>query len=167
MNPQPAIAGVADDGVQLRSAGPGDLPAVQDFFAALSPRTRRLRFLAPLPALPAMLARALQRADPQHRFVVAEAGGAVVGLGQYAVEAPSERCEVALVVDDRLQGRGLGRRLLERLLADAGGAGLREAVLDTLAGNAAMRRLAQRCGFRLEFHPDDPELVRGRRALMA
>ena len=165
MSEQPTMDGTGAADVRLRTAGPDDLPAVRDFVAALSPQTRRLRFLAPLPALPAMLAWALERADPQHRFVVAEAGGAVVGLGQYAVETPGGRCELALVVDDRLQGRGLGRRLLEWLLADAHGAGLREAVLDTLSVNTAMRRLAQRCGFRLEGRPEEPELVRGRRAL--
>lgn len=154
-------------GTRLRAATPADVDALQHFVAALSTRTRVQRFFAPLPGLPLALVQALQRNDPAHRFVVAERDGAIVGLGQYAVEAPHERCEVALVVDDRLHGLGLGRRLLESLLADAGRAGLRQAVLETLAGNVAMRRLAQRCGFRLERHPEDPDLVRGWRPLPA
>ena len=153
--------------MQLRAATPADVEALQHFVAALSTRTRVQRFFAPLPGLPLALSQALQRNDPAHRFVVAERDGVIVGLGQYAVEAPQERCEVALVVDDRLQGLGLGRRLLEWLLADAGRAGLRQAVLETMAGNTAMRRLAQRCGFRLEHHPEDADLVRGWRPLPA
>jgi acetyltransferase len=154
-------------GVRLRAALPSDIDAVQRFVAALSLRSRVQRFFAPLRELPAGLASALQRNDPSHRFVVAERDGEIVGLGQYAVDAGGERCEVALVIDDRVQGLGLGRRLLARLLADAAGAGLRQAVLETLAGNAAMRALARRCGFELERHPEDPDLVLGRRPLVA
>jgi len=152
---------------RLRTATAADVDALQQFVAALSTRTRVQRFFAPLRGLPPGLVQALQRNDPAHRFVVAERDGAIVGLGQYAVQAPLERCEVALVIDDRLHGLGLGRRLLEFLLADAGRAGLRQAVLEILAGNTAMRRLAQRRGFRLEHHPEDPDLVRGWRPLPA
>jgi len=158
----------ADDwpaGMRLRAAVPTDIDAVQRFIAALSLRSRVQRFFAPLRELPAGMASALQRDDPAHRFIVAERDGLVVGLGQYAVDPGGERCEVALVIDDRVQGLGLGRRLLARLLADAAGAGLRQAVLETLAGNAAMRALARRCGFELERHPEDPDLVRGWRLL--
>ena len=151
---------------RLRTATAADVDALQQFVAALSMRTRVQRFFAPLRGLPPDMVQALQRNDPAHRFVVAERDGAIVGLGQYAVDAGGERCEVALVIDDRLQGLGLGRRLLARLLADAAGAGLRQAVLETLAGNASMRTLAQRCGFELERHPEDPDLLLGRRPLV-
>jgi len=154
-------------GTRLRAATPADIDALQQFVARLSISTRVQRSFAPLRELPSALVQALQRNDPAHRFVVAERDAAIVGLGQYAVEAPHERCEVALVVDDRLHGLGLGRRLLECLLADAGRAGLRQAVLETFAGNTAMRRLAQRCGFRIERHPEDPDLVRGWRLIRA
>src|ERR1035438_10620968 len=39
----------------IRPARPADLPALRDFFAALSPQTRYLRFFAPVTPSPALL----------------------------------------------------------------------------------------------------------------
>ncbi len=85
----------------------------------------------------------------RNEFVVAEDGQPIIGLGQYAAQPNRLRCEIALVVADAWQGRGVGRRLLDRLLSDAERAGLREAVLETQSDNRVMRALAQKFG----FHP--------------
>lgn len=149
----------------LRIAQPDDLPALHRFVQDLSLASRTQRFFAPLRELPREMAAAIARRDPAHRFVVAEAGAGLVALGQLAIEAGAARGELALVVADRWQSLGIGRRLLEHLLEQAAGAGMRQAVLETLAHNAAMRRLALRCGFVLRTHPDDARLLRGERAL--
>ena len=48
--------------------------------------------------------------------LIAECGGTIVALAQYAREAPaSSRAEAAFLVADEMQGRGLGTRLLELL----------------------------------------------------
>lgn len=148
----------------LRPAVRGDLPALRRFVAALSLRSRVQRFFAPLRELPPALVQAVERGDTAHHLLLAEHDGEVVALGQYA-DAGAGRCEVALVVADRWQGRGLGRRLLARLLADAAGHGLHEAVLETMAGNRPMQALARWAGFVLRPHPEDPALVAGRRPL--
>lgn len=154
-----------DDGVRLRVAKPEDLGALDTFVAQLSLASRVQRFFAPLPRLPATMRDAIAGADPSQHFVVAGRGTSIVGLGQYAAAPDHPRCDVALAVADDWQGRGLGRRLLERLLADAARAGLREAVLETLVGNRGMRTLARRAGFSLAPHPEDPDLLFGRRDL--
>lgn len=156
-----------DDGVRLRAARPGDLRALDAFVGQLSLASRVQRFFAPLPRLPASMRDAIAKGDPLQHFVVAERGTSIVGLGQYAVLPEYPRCEVALAVADDWQGRGLGRRLFERLLADAARSGLREAVLETHSGNRAMRTLARSTGFSLVRHPEDPELLFGRRDLEA
>lgn len=160
-----------DPTIRLRDAAAADLDALQRFVAALSPHTRRQRFFVPLAALPAPLARALQASDPAHRFVLAEspqaAPGEILGWGLLVADPSGAQGELALVVGDRWQGRGLGRRLLARLLGDARAAGLREAVIETLRSNQAMRALARRCGFQLQHHPEDAALLLGRRALAA
>ena len=66
-----------------------------------------------------------------------------VGVGRYVVDAKVPRAELALVLADAWQGKGLGRRLLETLLEHATGAGIREAVGIVLATNVAMLRLAR------------------------
>lgn len=152
-------------GATLRAVRARDIGAVQRFVAHLSLRSRTQRFFVPLRELPGELAHAIEGGDPRHRFVVAESEGELVAVGQYAIESEPHRCEVALVVADHWQGQGLGARLLERLLADAARAGLREARLEMLADNRAMRTLARRAGFRLALHPEDAQLLLGTRAL--
>lgn len=147
----------------LRTAQAKDIDALQRFVGSLSLATRVQRFFVPLRELPGELVRALRQADPAHRFFIAEAEGEPIGLGQLAVSG--EQGEVALVVADAWQNRGVGARLLARLLDEAARRGLREVLLETLAGNRGMRALARRGGFELQRHPGDPDLLLGRRQL--
>jgi acetyltransferase len=160
-----ATAAAAAIEAALRPADGSDLPAIERFVGALSLHSRTQRFFVPLRELPAAMTTALRRADPAHRFVIAERDREVIALGQYAVDTPRASCELALVVADAWQGRGLGLAVVARLLDDAARAGLREAVIDTLAGNRPMRTLARRAGFELRPDPEDPQRVIGRRPL--
>lgn len=150
----------------FRTASAADLPAIQAFVAELSVQSRSLRFFAPLPAWPAPLAEALQQGSPRLHVVLAEYGGRVVGMGEQAVVADGV-AELALLLADVWQGRGVGSRLLQRLLDDAGAAGLREARVSLLAHNTAMRCLARQHGFELTRDAADAGLLHGRRRLTA
>jgi predicted N-acetyltransferase YhbS len=63
-------------------------------------------------------------------------------------EAPDEAGIRMLAVDPRLQGRGIGRLLVEACLARAKAAGRRRLVLLTRPSMVAARRLYARLGFR-------------------
>jgi acetyltransferase len=107
-----------------------------------------------------MSARRLSRAEIE-RFVgidgdcevaliatTAHAGGErQIGVARFAREQCGETAEIALVVADDWQGRGLGRRLLTGLIASARRHGVRRLVGTTLSDNGAMLRLAQALGF--------------------
>jgi acetyltransferase len=151
----------------LRAAGAADLAAVHDFVRGLSLRTRQLRFFAPLRELPQALASALRSGDPAHHFVIADTPAhGVVALGQLARTAEG-RAELAVVVADDWQGRGVGRRTIERLLEDAAARGLREVDAECLAVNRPMVALLRRCGFEVGVHPDDRTLMHGHRSVPA
>ncbi len=90
-----------------------------------------------------------------------------VGVGRYVVDSPGSSAEVALVLADAWQGKGLGRRLLETLLEHAASAGIREAVGLVLAENVAMLSLARSMGFAIRSEPTDARLKRIRRHLPA
>jgi acetyltransferase len=157
-------------GVTVRVAQPSDIGPLQQLYASLSTHTRAQRFFSPLRELPREMLNALESGDPAHRFLVVEAqegkgNGTLLGFGQYAVETGQARCELALLIADEWQGCGLGTRLLHRLLQDAGASGLREARLETLHGNLAMRAMARRAGFSVRTHPEDSRLLLGWRAL--
>jgi acetyltransferase len=68
--------------------------------------------------------------------------------------------EFALAVADDWQGRGLGRRLMAHLVADARRQGLQRLFGDVLAENRRMLVLMRESGARLQPHPDGPQLVR-------
>src|SRR5437762_4034121 len=86
-----------------------------------------------------------------------------VGVGRYVVDAASLNADVALVLADAWQGRGLGRRLLATLLEHAQTAGVRQAVGVVLSSNVAMLRLARSMGFAVTAEPGDATVMRIRR----
>jgi acetyltransferase len=90
-----------------------------------------------------------------------------VGVGRYVVNAVTLNADIALVLADAWQGRGLGRRLLTTLLDHAQTAGVREAVGVVLATNVAMLRLVRSMGFVVTAEPGDATVVRIRRDLRA
>ncbi len=159
------MSAAVETGLMLRAASPTDLQAIERFIDGLSPRSRADRFFVPLREMPGVMREAIRSGEATQQFVIATQGSEVVALGQYAIDREHSRCEVALVVADEWQRRGLGRQVLDWLLADAQHAGLREAVLETLPGNRAMQILACRAGFDLSRHPEDSKLLFGQRTL--
>jgi acetyltransferase len=88
-----------------------------------------------------------------------------VGVGRYVVDSQKSSADVALVLADAWQRKGLGRRLLETLLEHAASAGIREAVGVVLATNVAMLRLARSMGFTVQAEPGDATVRRISRPL--
>lgn len=96
-----------------------------------------------------------------HVALVAEIdeGGqpAIVGGCRYVVVKPGE-AEVAFMVVDAYQGQGIGRMLTRHLVELARTAGLKQLVADVLPGNAAMRTVLGKVGFRTS-RSQDPQVV--------
>jgi ribosomal protein S18 acetylase RimI-like enzyme len=97
--------------------------------------------------------------------LVAEVDGKVAGY--IAIRPPTEleasshvQHVNGLAVDPALQGRGVGRTLLEAAATEAGRRGARRLTLRVLEPNVAARHLYESCGFlvegvlRGEFHLD-------------
>ncbi|KIR65764.1 GNAT family N-acetyltransferase [Micromonospora haikouensis] len=140
---------VLPDGAEavVRPATAGDLTGVLELHGACSAGTLHRRYLggAALPA-PARLGRLLEPA--QGLTLVATAtgsGGAaepVVAMANLLVEG--DEAEVALLVRDDWQRRGVGTALLRRLVRHAERAGLAGLVLHVQAENTAMLRTLRR-----------------------
>jgi RimJ/RimL family protein N-acetyltransferase len=81
----------------------------------------------------------------------------IVGGGRYIVSAPGQ-AEMAFVVIDAWQGRGIGATLARHLVALAREAGLTELTAEMLSENAAMRRVFDKLGFRPAAR-QDPQTV--------
>lgn len=135
--------------VHLRQITPQDGDAVVAMHSRFSERTRYLRYFSPYPRIPARDLHRFVNVDHVDReaFVVA-AGERLVAVGRYerlgeqAVDA-----EVAFVVEDAYQGRGVGSVLLEHLAAAAAEAGITRFVAEVLPENGAMLRVFTDAGY--------------------
>jgi len=81
----------------------------------------------------------------------------IAGGCRYVVTRPGQ-AEVAFVVIDAYQGRGLGKILMRHLVRWARDAGLRELIAEVLPENQAMRRVLADAGF-VSSRGSDPQIL--------
>ena len=86
-------------------------------------------------------------ANGHHYLVAHDDSGAVAGYAGIAVSAPDEAWVQNLAVRRDLQRHGIGRALLEALLAEADRRGARRTLLEVAVDNAAAQKLYARYGF--------------------
>jgi acyl-CoA synthetase (NDP forming)/GNAT superfamily N-acetyltransferase len=143
---------VASDGgvVHLRPIRPTDAAALVEFHARLSPRTRYLRYFGPYPQIPPRdLERFTVIDHHDHVAFVGMLGHEIVAVGRYVRLDKTFSAEVAFVVRDDHQGRGLGSILLEHLAAAARESGLRRFEAEVLAENHQMVRVFREAGYQV------------------
>jgi RimJ/RimL family protein N-acetyltransferase len=73
--------------------------------------------------------------------------GTIAGGGRYVVGEPG-RAELAFMVVDQYQARGVGAAILRHLVAIARESHLRELTADVLSDNLSMLKILERAGFR-------------------
>jgi len=117
----------------------------------LSPRSRYLRFFAPIPRLSERLLDQMTQTDGDRHvaYVALTADGSTaVGVVRYVLRAddPNEG-EVAIAVADDWQRLGLGGELLRQTIEHAHLAGLDSLTASTLRENAGAVGLLQASGF--------------------
>lgn len=150
---------------RLRRATEQDVSALEEMFARTTPRTVWLRYLTGRP-LTGEFARSealrLTQSERPGRITMlataaVEGKTEVVGVGELA---PDPRLagvgEIAIMVQDDHQRRGVGSELLRRLASLAEARGIRRVRAVMLAENLAARRLMARLG-----RPLDVELYSG------
>ena len=134
--------------VVLRAATAVDAPLVAALHARCSPQTRSLRSLPTRPVLTAAVLQQLIGADGSTSMLaVTPDGGAAVGLANLVRAAPST-AEIALLVEDAWQGRGVGTALARNLVEFARAEALTEIVAVSQVGNGALTRVLRRAGLR-------------------
>lgn len=96
--------------------------------------------------------------DHQHSGAVVaclspEPDAEIVGLANYDQSRPGA-AEIAFTVEDRYQGRGLGRHLLDWIIAAARAHGFVRLHGEALAANGRMLRLVAASGYPCRLHHD-------------
>jgi len=145
--------------VLLRPVRISDEPALKDFFYSLSDQSIYRRFISARKDMPHERLQEFVVIDYTAEMVILavveeERREIVVGVGQYGIDPESHTAEVALVVRDDLQNRGVGTELLDYLTLLAKRAGLLGFTAEVLTENEAMMHLFERSGFALEKRRD-------------
>ena len=141
---------IASDGAtaHLRPISSADAEAVAEFHGRLSDRTRYFRYFSPYPQIPEKDLKRFVEVDHHDRVaLVIWLGREIIAIGRYVRLSESSAAEVAFVVRDDHQGRGLGSILLEHLAAAARESGLTRFVAEVLTENHQMVRVFREAGF--------------------
>jgi acyl-CoA synthetase (NDP forming)/GNAT superfamily N-acetyltransferase len=149
---------VAADGgtVHLRPITPADADGLNGLMERSSDQTRYYRFFGPLKRLSDRELHRFTHVDHDTRvaFVVL-LGEQVVAVGRYDRLPGTVDAEVAFLVEDAHQGRGLGSVLLEHLAAAGRERGIERFVAEVLAQNSRMVRVFRDAGYRAERSFED------------
>jgi GNAT superfamily N-acetyltransferase len=138
--------------VQLRLIRPDDGGALRAFHARLSPESIVLRFFGPHPRLSDAEVERFTHVDGVDRLaLVAGQASEILAVARYDRSPGSDEAEVAFVVDDAFQGRGLGTLLLQHLAIAARSQGIRHFSADTLSENFRMLNVFRDAGFARTF----------------
>ena len=141
----------------LRPIRSDDAGLLRAFYARLSSESIYYRFFSPRPTLSDREIEHFTTVDYDKRVaLIATIAGEMVAVVRY--DSLSDRpltAEVAFLVEDAHQGRGLGAVLLEHIAAAARERGLERFVASVLPDNRRMTRVFREVGYRAEQSFED------------
>ncbi len=133
----------------VRPVRPEDESLMVEFYSRVSEQSKYYRFFAPMPTLSEKDLHRFTNVDHVDRVaLVVLLGGKMIAVGRFEVTAPGE-AEVAFLVEDAHQGRGIGQLLLEHLAQAGRERGVERFVAEVLPDNQAMIATFRDAGYRL------------------
>ncbi len=146
------------DTAVLRAIKAEDEPKVKDLFKSFSEKTMHYRFFYTIKDIThEMLVRYCHTDYDREITVVAEHGGILVGMSRLMYDPGESKAEFSVVVTDSWQNKGLGFKLVEKIV-DIGRRKKLETVYATvIKENSAMKHVAEKLGFVVET-TEDPQI---------
>ena len=145
--------------VSIRAVTPDDRREIADAFARLSPESRYRRFFHAMDMLDERTLHYLTEIDHHDHEAIAAfdtIDGHGVGIARYVLQRSDPRsAEIAVVVADDWQHRGVGTLLLERIVARARAEGVRRLEALVLGSNSVMINLLEEHGWTQSTPPHD------------
>ena len=134
--------------MRLRPIRSEDAAALTQLYGRLSPETAYQRFFTVMRRLPPDWARILAHVDHDRNAAVVAAGSdaGLVGVARYGTPPGADEAEIAVVVEDGWQRKGLGTILLSALLEHGRSRGISRFLAHVLADNQRMLHLIGRLG---------------------
>ncbi|MEU9113582.1 GNAT family N-acetyltransferase [Streptomyces sp. NPDC048483] len=142
--------------ITVRRADTSDQAAAREMHDRCSPQTLALRYHGPVADVDRYLAHLL---SPRfgRTLAVETTSGRLVALGHLLWDG--DETEVALLVEDAWQQRGIGAELLRRLVAMAAEAGCESVYAITQASNTGMVAAMRGLGLPLDYQIEEGTLV--------
>lgn len=145
--------------VVLRAIRPEDEPAEHEMLSTLSEEALRTRFFSSIKDIPHEWLILFCNIDyDRHMAIVAETTDekgkkSMIGVARLLMDQDLTSGEVAVLVQDRFQGKRLGSKFLEMLIDIARERGLEEIRADVLTENKNMLNVFRRLGFTTQWVP--------------
>lgn len=132
---------------------------LKDFFYSLTDDSMYHRFISTRTDMPHERLQSFVAIDYSREMVILatveqDGGERVVGMGQYRIEEDAHTAEIAFVVRDGLQDKGIGSELLDYLTYLAKKRGLLKFTATALQDNRRMIHLMVKRGFKVEQRLD-------------
>lgn len=150
--------------VGIRPIQPSDEPLMVKFHRMLSDRTVYLRYFCSVSLAARTAHKRLSRicfADGEHEVVLVAIYGEpesgekkIVGVGRINISEDGQQGEMAVLIADDYQGRGVATQLLTNLVALARAKGVKQLTAEMLRDNTTMQAIFKRFGFRLRTLSD-------------
>ncbi|WP_229051235.1 bifunctional GNAT family N-acetyltransferase/acetate--CoA ligase family protein [Aeromicrobium sp. Leaf350] len=132
---------------QLRPVVAADSDEFVAFYGRVSEESKYFRFFAPYPTLSARDVHRFTVVDHDQRVAfVVTLHGRIIAVGRYDATSPAE-AEVAFLVEDAHQGRGIGQLLLEHLAQAGRERGLERFHAEVLPSNTRMLQVFREMGY--------------------
>jgi len=147
---------LTDGGVaRLRPIMPADAPKLVQFYERVSPESKYLRFFAPYPRLSPRDVKRFTEVDYVDRVAfILTLGDEMIGVGRFD-RIENDRAEVAFLIEDAHQGRGIAQLLLEHLAEAARERGITGFVAEVLPENRRMAQVFADAGYRVSKGIED------------
>ena len=148
--------------VTVRPIASTDSAALNDFHERCSDRTHYRRFFSSAKHLqPDMLERFVNVDHNDREALVALLDDRIIAVARYDRLPDRSTAEVAFVVEDEHQGKGLATTLLHQLADLAAARAIVDLRAETLAENTEMQHVFRKSGYpvRSNRHADDPSII--------
>jgi acetyltransferase len=151
--------------VTLRTLRREDVDIEAAFLSGLSPESRHNRLLGGMIKITREYLERLTTVDFSRDMALAavlmlQDREVLIGVARYVLETNDRACEFALVIADAWQGRGIGRRMMEKLIGVARGRGLARIYGDVLSTNRHMLDFCRKLGFTFHRNLEDHTITR-------
>jgi len=151
-----------DDGtlITFRPIHLTDEPRMRDLFYQLSQETLYYRFMSGMKRVPRKQIMDFTYIDHRNEVAIVATlpeayGDEIIGIGRYILDPRTNRAEVAFVILDKWQNRGIGTALLKHLINIARRNGIAGFTAEVLRENKAMQAVFNKSGCKLKSWLND------------